>query len=47
MASVTNTLPTVVRLRASMKAVNITLQHRPDSHSHLPPSINLVNTARP
>ena len=32
MARVTNTLATVVKLNASMKAVNITPQHTPDHH---------------
>ena len=46
-ASVTSTLATVVRVRATMKAVNITDQHRPDSHNMPPARRILVHTSAP
>lgn len=46
-ASVTSTLATVVNVKASMKAVNITLQHTPDNHSADHAWRMRANTARP
>ena len=47
MASVTSTLATLVRVKATMKAVNITLQHRPDHHRVLPARTMRENTPCP
>jgi len=44
---ITSTLATVVSVSASMKAVNITLQHRPDSHKERPPRRMRPKTSRP
>ena len=44
---VMSTLATVVMVRASMKAVNITDQHTPDSHKDTPPWRMPLNTPRP
>src|SRR5688500_17521717 len=46
-AIVTSTLATLVSVRANMKAVNITLQHNPDTHSDRPPRRNLAKTSLP
>ena len=46
-AMVTSTLATGISVMATMKAVNITLQHSPDSHSARPPPRNVVSAARP
>ena len=44
---VTSTLATLVSVRATMKAVNITLQHRPEIHNAGPPLRIRANTCRP
>ena len=46
-ASVISTLATVVSVRATMNAVNITLQQTPDIQSAMPPARIFENTARP
>src|SRR3954471_5647468 len=46
-AMVTSTLATLVIVRATMKAVNMTLQHNPDSHSGQPPARTRATTCRP
>ena len=47
LAMVTSTLATGMSRMATMKAVNITLQHRPESHSAAPPRRMPPNTERP
>ena len=47
-AIVTSTLATLVSVSATMKAVNITLQHRPESHrAPARRGASCANTARP
>ncbi len=46
-AMVTSTLATGISRMATMKAVNITPQHRPDTQSARPPRRTAANTARP
>jgi hypothetical protein len=40
-------LPTLVKVKASMKAVNITLQHAPESQKNTPAWRIFKNTSRP
>ena len=44
---VTSTLATGMSIMASMKVVNITLQHKPESQRALPPRRMAENTPRP
>ena len=44
---VTSTFATLVSVSATMKAVNITLQHTPEIHSAGPPRRIFANTSRP
>src|SRR6185369_4153662 len=43
----TRTFATLVSVRATMKAVNITLQHTPETHSAQPPLRIFEKTSRP